>query len=233
MNWLNIWNSREVKGIENVPKKDVLEGLLEMDGFDSPTGNIEVGAWIEYIDQIIDVLDLESSETIYEVGCGAGAFLYMLYVKDYKVAGLDFSKDLIEVAQKAMPGMLFETSDALELMTSPKSDYIIASSVVFYFPSYEYTEKVLELMYEKANMAIVILDVPDLETQERCENFRRGALSEKEYKMKYAGLMHLYYPKNFWRDFAKRKGILCEIEQQYIRGYCNNEYRYNVILRKG
>lgn len=233
MNWQKIWNSRDLKSIENRSSKEVLESLLKMDGFDSPTGNIDVSDWVDYLNHITEVLELEDSDSLYEVGCGSGAFLYSYYKRNHRVAGLDFSNDLISIAKKAMPKMTFDTQDAIELKTTEKFDVVLASSVVFYFPSYKYTQKVLELMIKKANKSIAILDVPDIDTREQCELFRRGTLSESEYKIKYDGLMHLYYPKNFWIEFAEFNNMKYRIEQQNINGYCNNEFRYNVFLFKG
>ena len=154
MDWENIWNSRNVKSVDNLSTHDVLKSLLEMDGFDSPTGSINVGAWSNYLECISSLLELSATDTFFEVGCGAGAFLYSFYEKKHTVSGLDFSNDLITIAQRAMPGMNFERRDALKLDYSLKFDHVIASSVVFYFPSYDYTNEVLMLMLKKANLSL-------------------------------------------------------------------------------
>lgn len=232
MDWKNIWSSRNLKSIENLATKEVLQSLLEMDGFDSPTGNIDVEAWSEYIEYISSLLELSETDTIFEVGCGAGAFIYSFFKNNHIVSGVDFSKDLISIAQKAMPGMNFETREALELDYSLKFDHVIASSVVFYFPSYDYTNEVLTRMLRKARRTVVILDVPDLATKDICEQFRQGTMTKSEYNRKYKDLQHLYFPKQFWKKLAERNNLSCQIEQQNIEGYCNNEYRYNVVFRR-
>lgn len=232
MNWKNIWSSRNLKSIENLSAQEILQSLLEMDGFDSPTGSIHVEAWSDYIEYLCTLLGLTETDSIFEVGCGAGAFIYSFFKNNHTVSGLDFSNDLISIAQRAMPGMNFETTEALELDYSKKFDHVIASSVVFYFPSYDYTNEVLTRMLRKALKTVVILDVPDLATKDECEQFRQGTMTKSEYNRKYKDLQHLYFPKQFWIKLAERNNLSCHIEQQYIEGYCNNEYRYNVVFRR-
>ena len=79
--WKIIWNKNE--RIEKI----ILEMLMKADGFDSGAGAFEVDDWINYTSNFYNKLDIKENDTIFDVGCGSGAFLYPLYLKNYKVGG--------------------------------------------------------------------------------------------------------------------------------------------------
>lgn len=232
MKWLEIWNNRLIKPVNNLRKDEILGNLLAMDGFDSITGSICPDEWLKYLDYLSSKINVKRSDSFFEVGCGSGAFLYPFYLKGHKVAGLDYSSDLVLTAQSIMPEMNFYIKEAVLLETFPAFDHLVSSSVFFYFRDYDYASQVLDLMVSKCLKSVVILDVPDLATKDECELYRKGALTEEEYSDKYKGLNHLYYPRAFWLDYAGKNELEVEITQQRITGYCNNSFRYNVVLRR-
>lgn len=127
--WSEIWNNRLIKPVENLPIEQVLSNLLAMDGFDSVTGSIGTEEWLQYLDHLGNVLNVDKNDSIFEVGCGSGAFLYPFYLLGNNVSGLDYSGDLISTAKKAMPDMDFETNEAVFMNISPTYDHLVASSV--------------------------------------------------------------------------------------------------------
>jgi hypothetical protein len=111
-----------------------------------------------------------------------------------------------------------------------KYDTVLSNGVFFYFPSLEYAEKVLHKMINKATKSIAILDVSDQEWKDKSLEIRKGNMSEEEYAKRYDGLDHLYYSKQWFIDIANKYNLKIEIEQQNIKNYQNNSYRFNVFL---
>jgi hypothetical protein len=50
----------------------------------------------------MDRLGIRSGDTVYELGCGAGAFLYPLWQRGVKVGGLDYSSSLLDAARRGV-----------------------------------------------------------------------------------------------------------------------------------
>ena len=86
---------------------------------------------------------LKDTDTIFEIGCGAGAFIYPFFLKGHKVGGIDYSKSMVNLAKITMPGMVFESKDAVQFEMSCKYDIVLSNSVFQYFDSFEYAKKVI------------------------------------------------------------------------------------------
>lgn len=227
-NWKNIWDKRNISSYGN----SVLSKLIAADGFDTGYGTIKEEDWIYYVQYISDRLNINKNDKLYEVGCGAGAFLYIFYKQGYKVGGVDYSKNLINIAKRYLPGCDFKTSEATEINILEKYDYVISNSVFFYFPTYEYAKDVIKRMIQKSTKGIAVLEVNDFEKKEESMKLRKGYLTDKEYEEKYNGLEHLYYTKQWFVDIANEYNLKIEIEQQNINNYKNNMYRFNVFMYK-
>jgi len=80
-NWKKIWNKDE--RINSI----ILECLIKADGFDSGAGSFSVEGWKKYTQEYFEKLDINSGDTIFDVGCGSGAFLYSLYLQSHRVGG--------------------------------------------------------------------------------------------------------------------------------------------------
>lgn len=232
--WANVWNNRDVINIEKrISTKNIVDNLLINDGFDSPTGKIETDSWISFIESIKQRFSILPSESIFEVGCGSGAFLYPFYDAGHNVGGIDYSKKLIDSCKKIFHNQDFILEEAINLNSDKEYDYTIAFSVLFYFENYSYAENVIRKMIKKSRKGVLLLDIPDLATKEECEKFRRSTMSYEEYEKKYKDLKHLYFPRGFFTDIANSNHIKkCHIENQSIKGYLNNNYRFNCYLIK-
>ena len=232
-NWKKIWINRKLDDFRASDEKDIiLEKLIKTDGFDRGIGNIEVEAWKDYIRLISEKISLESDDSIFEVGCGCGAFLYPFYIDNHKVGGIDYSATLVKMAGALMAGSDFYVCDAIDLNTESKFDIVVANSVFFYFPDYEYSEKVLTKMILKSGRGVLVLDVPDLEKKEENEIVRRKLLPPGEYEKKYAGLSHLYFDKGWFKEYSDKNGFKLRIFQQNIVNYENSKFRFNCVIEK-
>jgi ubiquinone/menaquinone biosynthesis C-methylase UbiE len=232
--WQTIWNNRNLVDLEEKKEaKEKMNALLSMDGFDSGTGSIQADNFSLFTENLIQRFQMKNNESVFEIGSGAGAFLFPFYLYGMKVGGIDYSSVLINAARKLFQSDDFQLQDALELDENTKYDYVVAFSVFFYFPNYEYANVVLEKMYRKARKGILILDVPNLQTKSECEIMRRGTMDALEYAIKYDGLNHLYYNMDFFLKFAEQNKIQeIIIQRQNIRNYINNDFRFNCFLLK-
>lgn len=225
--WQQVWNKRILPEGETI-----LDTLIRADGFDKGAGKIDSDSWKEYIEFITKKLDLKEEESIFEIGCGSGALLYLFYERRHKVGGIDYSEPLIKIAKDIMKGMNFQVCEAINIDTEEKFDVIISNSVFHYFPNLYYAENVVKKMLDKAKRVVAILEVPNLDIIEESEKIRRGSLPAGEYEDRYVGLDHLYYGKNWFYKLGKKYGCVVDIFEQNIKNYGNNNFRFNVVLRK-
>lgn len=224
--WQQIWEKRTLQPQHAI----TLETLIALDGFDSGAGKIDLADWQEYTRRISDKLGMQSGDSVFEVGCGAGAFLYALRQQHpLTVGGLDYAAGLIEAAQQAMPDGDFQAIPAQSLDTSKEYDFVIANSVFHYFDEAMAAE-VLQAMWQKAKVGIAILDIPHAATREACEHARRDALTVAEYEEKYRGLHHTYYTPEWFSQQLPEKPQ--QAFESCVPNYAQSQYRFSVIFSK-
>jgi len=174
--WKEIWNKKERAN------KIVLETLIKADGFDSGAGSFCVDEWIEYTQQFFNKLNIEENQSVFDVGCGSGAFVFPLYLKNNKVGGADYSMVLIDLANTIMKNSHFEVNEATKIDTNKKFDHVISHSVFHYFKDLDYAKTVIEKMLDKANKKIGIFDINDKAKEEKYHKIRMEGISKEEYK---------------------------------------------------
>ena len=225
--WDRVWAARTVPQTAG----STLAGLMAADGLDTPTGRVEEAAWLEFVRAVAARVGLRPGDSVFEVGCGAGAFLYDLHRSGIAVSGLDRSPALVELARQAMPGARFEVADAGELDTAEQADAVVSCGVFLYFPSLEYARDVVLAMAAKARRAVAILDLPDLATREEALARRRElAGGEDAYAERYRGLEHLYFDRDWVAGVLREAGLVrIETASQAIAGYENGRHRFNAF----
>ncbi len=225
--WKEIWNKRTYSH-----EVTVLAGLIAADGFDLGAGRITVSAWEQYGELVAQRLAIKSTESLFEVGCGSGAFLYPFFSSGHRVGGIDYSGPLIDTARAFMTGMDFSVAEACKLSGEDKYDIVLANSVFQYFPDLDYAEAVVNAMIKKAGRAVALLEIPDLRMKAEAECARAAALLPGEYEQKYKGLTHRYYAREWFEKFSLGSTMTLNIFDQHIEHYGNSEFRYNVVLEK-
>jgi trans-aconitate methyltransferase len=224
--WQEIWNRR----VADSPLDLAL--LVRLDGFDTGAGRIEAKDWQAYCDIIGRKLGVQNGDSVFEVGCGAGAFLFaLLKTWALEIGGLDYSASLIGVAREAIPNGQFQVGDARDVSVGTQCDYVISNSV-FHYLSREASSVVLDRMIAKARIAIAILDVPDVSAKTESENLRRSALGPKEYEEKNRGLEHTYYERDWFMQQARARRLSVEIFDGCVPNYLQNQFRFGAIVRK-
>jgi trans-aconitate methyltransferase len=226
--WHEIWNKRSPINESNRG----LDALIKLDGFDSGAGMVSVDDWIENTKRTVNLLNIKNGDSVFEVGCGCGAFLKGLQEhRTLKIGGVDYSSPLIDVAREALPDGEFICGEASDISGINDYDSVIAHGVFHYF-SLDYADVVIQKMILKARKTICILDVPNIDTMEESEQMRREQLSEEEYKIKYEGLEHTYFNKTWFSDVASKNGYSCEFVEGMMPNYIQKDYRYGVLIKK-
>lgn len=226
--WHEIWNKRNLATQSEIALID----LLALDGFDSGAGKIDLIDWKEYSLKIAQKLQLKKADTLYEVGCGSGALLYALReCVDITVGGNDYSTGLIKTAKLVFLDSDIQCLEARDIGSNPKYDFVISNSVFQYF-EIEYAKTVLLKMIDKANKAVFILDIPDIKTKALSEKYRQDVLPLEEYKVKYEGLHHTYYNRDWFGEVAKCVGWKLEFIDGFVPNYPQNEFRFGCLISK-
>ncbi|HEX4138682.1 MAG TPA: class I SAM-dependent methyltransferase [Bryobacteraceae bacterium] len=228
LTWKEVWEKRSI----DATRGSTLARLLAVDGFDTGFGTAGEDAWRAYVRRTADEIGITPDSSVFEVGCGAGAYLFDLYQRGCDVAGLDASSILIEYARETMRRGNWLCAPAAELDVTPRFDFVISSGCFLYFPDLDYAQEVLERMVRKARRAVMILDVPDPAKQGEAMAFRRRNVGEEVYAQRYAGLDHLYIEKAWMENTLTSAGVKqIRIADQSIDGYANSAWRYNVFGR--
>jgi SAM-dependent methyltransferase len=224
-NWASVWAARRLPSSGRLQDR-----LLTADGFDTAFGRVPEHEWTGYVMDWALRLGISSSHTVYEVGCGAGAFLYPLYQKGAGVGGLDSSQSLLAIARSVMPRGIFDEGDAATIPPLPLADFVLANSVFQYFPSQDYACRVLHQMTSKATIAIAVLDLPDQDLRDQDIAMRVKALAGTDtYASKYSGLEHRYYSREWISQVLSGLGLQgVSTLSQSLPGYANAPFRFNV-----
>jgi SAM-dependent methyltransferase len=227
-NWLDVWQSRAAEA-ERAPES--LGSLLRSVGF--AENGLTPETWTAHIGEVLRRLGARPDDTIYEVGCGIGAFLYpVVHTFKHRVGGIDYASALVAVAQRAVPGMSLTVGEASQLPLDESYDLVLSNSVFQYFPDLAYAKAVLERMVKKARRAVAVLDVNDLARRDEIEARRRAALPPGTYQERYRGLEHQYYARGWFEDIAGAAGMQVELFEQEIPGFRYEGLRFNVIIRR-
>jgi trans-aconitate methyltransferase len=226
--WYEIWNRRNADTSNAIRLQD----LITLDGFDSGAGKIELDDWREYAGRVTDIIGLKDGDSVYEVGCGSGAFLYALCEHaSLKVGGNDYGIGLIKTAQRVFPNSDFQCIEATKINPETPYDCVISNSVFQYF-SLDYAREVLSRMLDKARHSVCVLEVPDFKTKSQAERFRRDIFSPEEYEKKYLGLRHTYYDRDWFAEIAAERGLHCETFDGCVPNYLQNKFRFGCLILK-
>ena len=224
--WQEIWNRKLANGPLD------LASLVKLDGFDTGAGRIAVEDWQAYCTIIGRKLGLHDGASVFEVGCGAGAFLYGLrQTGALEVGGIDYAGNLIGASREAMPDGKFQVGDARDVSIEPQYDYVLSNSLFQYLAG-DSGSVVMNRMIDKARIAVAILEVPDASHKIAAETLRRRALSPGEYELKYKGLEHSYYAREWFVERAHARGLAVELFDGCVPHYAQNEFRFGAIIRK-
>jgi cyclopropane fatty-acyl-phospholipid synthase-like methyltransferase len=140
-----------------------LQQLMAASGRSVAAGRVPEAAWRDFVERIVETLDVGPGTSIFDVRCGAGAFLFPLAENGYLVGGIDPSQTLIARAKAAMPEGRWSVGSAETVDPGEAWDVVVSVSAFERFKDLNEARGVLARMTAKATHAIAVLDVPDLE----------------------------------------------------------------------
>ena len=234
--WERIWRDRsfDLPSSSNANLENI-KTALRLDGFDKETsGGFSIESYLSFIKKWGGLLDLKSNESVFEVGCGSGAFLASLkHIFSVKAYGSDYSDKLISIGKELFPFIDFSCGDA-ETTAIPKNiNHIFSFSVFQYFDNYNYARNTITNMIQSNARSISILDIPDIDSKSLSEEFRRSSLGDANYDKNYLskGLIHLYYAKD-WMSENFTQDWKISFYNMEIKGYQNSQFRYNLLATR-
>ena len=134
--WRKVWEQRRVVGLTLG-----LEDLISADGFNTAFGALTVEAWTAFVTRTCKSLELGVGDSLFDVGCGSGAFVFLPHQQGIAVGGADYSGALIEIARRAMPDGQFSVCEANQIDIVPTFDVVMSCFAFSYFNSLDYRVK--------------------------------------------------------------------------------------------
>lgn len=236
-NWKAIWSGRSAD--ENIlrsgdPRKIFME-LKRSNGFDVVKNGIHYESFLEQYRGMKERLSRPLPEdcgirSVYEVGCGSGANLFLLEGEGMACGGIDYSPALLGCAKQVLHTADIRCDEACELPEKPEYDAVISVSVFGYFTDPGYAEKVLEKMCRKAKYAVGILELADAEKKEAYIAYRKELIPN--YEERYKGLPRLFYHRAFFEEFARRHDLDVVISPMTMKDYWNSQFFFDCYLYK-
>jgi cyclopropane fatty-acyl-phospholipid synthase-like methyltransferase len=228
-NWHRVWQAKGASRPVAGPSRGLLGTLMELDGYHSPTSSPALEDHEVQFRYIVDTLRIGPGDSVYEVGCGAGALLYWLRSRCAAVGGSDFAASQVAHARVALPDSTdLWHCEASDIEPEPRYDVVVSNGVFIYFDSEAYAYEVLLRMIAKARRAIGVLDVNDAARRAEFEAERRAR--QRGRSTDYTGLTQLYLRREFFEEVAAARGLRCVIEDSATPNSVNARYRYHVAM---
>ncbi len=230
-NWFKTWNDRSIK---DLTATKLLSQLIEANGYSEGAGSYSEEEWRKMCNHIGEIIGLSKSDKILEIGCGSGAFLFVL--KEYfqcQIYGVDYSDSLIKIAKQYLSGE-FIVAEAIEPDKFDESfDFIVSNGVFHYFPSIDYASKVIQQSSEilRDSGVIAILDINDKSKEGSYHSSRKLLHPDPEsYDLLYKDHPHLFYSKQEIINMLTDNGFHnIQFFSHYSKSYEKDKFRFNVI----
>jgi len=222
--WKELWKNR----VNHTDEPLAQETLLKLNGYDGKQSDLNPNNLGKAQQHFERVMDLQRGESIYEIACGAGAFMWRWRSQQFHtIGGCDISANLIGYATEALPQGHWSVADATSFPVD-RWDHVVSFGLCMYLPKDEmYT--MLNRMIMKAKRSISLYDIPDLAKKQGCEDERRKLIPD--YDERYKELNHFYHSKEELAAYLESLGLDYEIYDQDIPGYENAKWRFNVTVR--
>lgn len=233
-NWYKLWNSKSLKDQSSYELKQ----LIELDGFDQNVSCYNESGWLVMVNDCLKRAKIKDNNDIYEIGCGAGAFLYVVNkVLKLNCHGIDYSQNHINIIKKIIPDGEFIVNEAINLPSfNKKFDFIFSHSVFQYFPSWEYASEVIRKSTDLLlkDRFLCILDINDIDLMDIYHEERSKEFSSiSEYEKRINDYNHLFISKTKLRDLLLDLGYVdITFFPHAYKNYNNSKFRFNIIAKK-
>jgi trans-aconitate methyltransferase len=136
-----------------------LAALLASDGLAAEYETDE--RWVEFVEHVVETLDVGPGTSVFDVGCGAGAFLFPLSQNGYLIGGTDPSAERIARAAATMPEGRFRIGRPADVDPADAWDVVMASRGFAGCDSRDDVRALLARMVAKATHAIAVLRIEE------------------------------------------------------------------------
>ena len=228
--WKEIWNRRKpvTDGLAGDWEHVYLE-LKRLNGYDVMEGGLPLDSFLNFHAGLIELLDLTPGKSVYEVGCGAGANMYLMQREGMIVGGADYAEGLIETARAVIPDAReLSAMEAADIPTDEKYDAVYSGGVFSYFPDHAYATRVLERMVEKSRHAVGITELHDRAKRQDYLAFRRTNIPN--YDERYEGLGRLFFRREFFEDFAREHDLRIVFPALQMADYWNTPFIFTCFM---
>ena len=118
--WKQIWENKGSQLDTHLAPEEILKQLFVLTGFDSKSSSgLNVQNYRDFIRRVFEWAKLEDCESLYEVGCGAGAFLYAMSLeKNTKNGGGYYT--LVESTMRKISALLRKAFCQMQILLSSK-----------------------------------------------------------------------------------------------------------------
>lgn len=115
-----------------------------------------------YKSYIKDFLIKLNGKDILDVGCGAGQFTNYFCELGFNAIGIDFSNELLSIAKKNYPNIVFICDDICEYKTNKRFDGIFVKDMFFHLPDEDIikTLKLFKKILKPQGKMCIIMDLP-------------------------------------------------------------------------
>ena len=228
--WREIWNRRTSTDDRLTGDwQDVLLELKRANGYDVMEGGLPLDTFLRQDAQMRELLHLTPGKSVFEVGCGAGANLYLMARAGITVGGIDYAASLVDIAQKVLPDALELYCGEADLMSAAQTyDAVFSAGVFSYFADTGYAHRVLTRMLEKSRGALGLLELHDIEKEDAYHAYRRASI--EDYDERYRGLDKLFYSRTFFEDFARQHDLRITFPAVDMPGYWNTPFIFNCFM---
>ena len=228
--WRAVWNRRTSSNDRLTGSwQDVLLELKRANGYDVMEGGLPLETFVGQDAQMRRLLHLAPGKSVFEVGCGAGANLYLMQRDSIMVGGMDYSPPLVDTARTVLPDALELSCGEADLMSAAQTyDAVFSAGVFSYFADTDYAHHVLTRMLEKSRGALGLLELHDVEREDAYHAFRRASIPD--YDERYRGLDKLFYSRAFFEDFARQHDLTVTFPTVDMPGYWNTPFIFNCFM---
>ena len=228
--WKEIWNRRRpAAGELDGDWEHVYLELKRLNGYDVMEGGVPLDSFLNFHAGLIELLDLTPGKSVYEVGCGAGANMYLMQREGMIVGGSDYAEGLIETARAVVPNAReMGAMEAADIPTEEKYDAVYSCGVFSYFPDHDYATRVLERMLAKSRHAVGITELHDRAKRQDYLAFRRANIPN--YDERYEGLGRLFFRREFFEEFAARHDLRLVFPNLEMANYWNTPFIFTCFI---
>lgn len=228
--WKEIWNRRKpVTGSLSGSWQDVFLELKRLNGYDVMGEGVPLDSFLSFNVRLMELLGLTPGKSVYEVGCGAGANLFLMQHEGMTVGGSDYAEGLVETAHAVVPAAReIGAMEAVDIPIEEKYDAVYSCGVFSYFPDEEYTTRVLERMLAKSTYAVGITELHDQARRDDYIAFRRANIPN--YDERYEGLSRQFLRREFFEDFADAHNLSIDFPTLELDNYWNTPFIFHVFM---